>query len=139
MERAQDLWAADCCGPEGIVHGDLTPGNVLVSASGPHLHDFENAGVGPVLWDLVRPARGASRFAGRDIRDRDEFFDAYRGAGGAADMSQVQALAPVVDVIGAVWCLAGWALDPARFSQEARNRMETVAAGRASAPTWTAR
>jgi Ser/Thr protein kinase RdoA (MazF antagonist) len=40
-------------GPDSIVHGDAHPGNVVVTAQGPVLVDFDLAGVGLASWDLT--------------------------------------------------------------------------------------
>ena len=48
--------------PPGVVHGDAFLGNVIASASGPVLCDFDGVCVGPREWDLVPVAVGAQRF-----------------------------------------------------------------------------
>jgi aminoglycoside phosphotransferase (APT) family kinase protein len=53
----------------GLVHGD--PLNVIVTAEGPLLIDFDLAGIGPAAWDLVSVAMRAHRFGG----ERSAFYD----------------------------------------------------------------
>ena len=70
----------------GLVHGDPSPGNVVVTAAGPVLIDFDLAGAAPVTWDLTvavvqvrrfgQPADGITRLIrayGRDPRDEAGF------------------------------------------------------------------
>jgi aminoglycoside phosphotransferase (APT) family kinase protein len=38
--------------PRRVVHGDAHVGNVVVTADGPRWTDLEDAGLGPVEWDL---------------------------------------------------------------------------------------
>lgn len=121
-----------------LVHGDLTPGNVLVTEAGPTLHDFENSGAGHPARDLLRPWHGAVRFAGRGAEAAVEFETAYRAAGGASvDRELLRELYCGIDVVGAVWCLAGRALDPVRFTAEAGVRMTTLEQP-SGVPTWSA-
>ena len=58
----------------GLVHGD--PLNVIVTAEGPLLIDFDLAGIGPVAWDLVSVAMRAHRFGG-ETAAFDDFVDTY--------------------------------------------------------------
>ena len=47
------------CVRSGQVHGDLSPGNVLVSSVGWFLLDWEHAGAGPVAYDVRHLARAS--------------------------------------------------------------------------------
>jgi hypothetical protein len=58
----------------GLVHGD--PLNVIVTAEGPVMIDFDLSGAGPAGWDLVSVAMRVHRFAGEPQTFRD-FADTY--------------------------------------------------------------
>jgi len=58
----------------GLIHGD--PLNVIVTAAGPVLIDFDLAGVGPLEWDLVSVLIGHRRFR-RPAAEIDQFLQAY--------------------------------------------------------------
>lgn len=60
-----------------LLHGDLNPGNVLVSASGPLLIDWELTRTGPPHWDHVPLLIHIRRF-GADPRTYDEFAAGYQ-------------------------------------------------------------
>ncbi len=59
----------------GIVHGDPHLGNLLADGDRVILCDLDETGTGPILWDLVPQAVGATRFA-REPFYR-QFVDAY--------------------------------------------------------------
>ncbi|MFD6158061.1 phosphotransferase enzyme family protein [Nocardia sp. NPDC060256] len=48
--------------PLGVIHGDAHRGNVMVSAAGPLLSDFEVVAWGPREWDLTTTAMALQRF-----------------------------------------------------------------------------
>jgi Ser/Thr protein kinase RdoA (MazF antagonist) len=48
--------------PFGIIHGDAHRGNVILTADGPHLADFEVVAWGPREWDLTPTAMSVDRF-----------------------------------------------------------------------------
>jgi Ser/Thr protein kinase RdoA (MazF antagonist) len=62
--------------PTAIVHGDGHPGNVVVTAAGPILVDFDLAGAGPAMWDLTIPVVHHRRF-GAPGHMLSAFFAAY--------------------------------------------------------------
>jgi Ser/Thr protein kinase RdoA (MazF antagonist) len=62
--------------PHGLIHGDAHRGNVLMSAAGPLLSDFETAALGPREWDLTPTAMSVERFA-LDAHTYAAFVDAY--------------------------------------------------------------
>jgi aminoglycoside phosphotransferase (APT) family kinase protein len=66
--------------PVQPLHGDAHARNVLATSAGPRWVDFEDAGMGPVTWDLacltrLHPAR------------RDEILEAHGGGFDAADLA----------------------------------------------------
>ena len=61
----------------GPVHGDAHPGNVLNTAAGPVLIDFEEAGAGPPEWDLILPAAYRHSFGWLDEPTYASFTTAY--------------------------------------------------------------
>ena len=86
---------ADMTWPTAIVHGDAHPGNVVVTATGPILVDFDLAGTGPAMWDLTIPVVHHRRF-GAPGHILSEFFAAYgsdpRGHPGFETQVRVQEL-----------------------------------------------
>jgi Ser/Thr protein kinase RdoA (MazF antagonist) len=61
----------------GLVHGDPSPGNVVVTEAGPVLIDFDLAGAGPRAWDLTAGFVRVRRFG----RPEDEVARLIRGYG----------------------------------------------------------
>jgi aminoglycoside phosphotransferase (APT) family kinase protein len=51
--RLRSAWAAVASGPTQAIHGDLGPGNLLLTASGPCLIDWDEARVDFTFLDLV--------------------------------------------------------------------------------------
>jgi Ser/Thr protein kinase RdoA (MazF antagonist) len=77
--------------PRVLIHGDATPGNVVVTARGSLLVDFDLAGVGPAAWDVTgvvvwhrrfnKPAADLERLVdayGADLRESPNFVVLYR-------------------------------------------------------------
>ncbi|WP_040713450.1 phosphotransferase enzyme family protein [Nocardia takedensis] len=57
--------------PTGIIHGDPHTGNLLRRENQVVLCDLDETGIGPIAYDLVPQAVGATRF------DREEFYRAF--------------------------------------------------------------
>ena len=80
--------------PTAIVHGDAHPGNVVVTAAGPILVDFDLAGAGPAMWDLTILVVHRRFGASGDVLS--VFFAAYgsdpRGHSGFEVLVRVQEL-----------------------------------------------
>ncbi len=93
--------------PPGLVHGDAFAGNVVASASGAVLCDFDGVGIGPREWDLVPVAVGALRFGyAHDLQQR--FARAYGvdvtawpGFGVLRRLRELQLVTSVVPVLAA--------------------------------------
>jgi aminoglycoside phosphotransferase (APT) family kinase protein len=70
LRTSFDTWAArlrDRTTPERPLHGEPHLGNVVVTADGPVLIDFEGASTGPPEWDLASlPPGVADRYGGVD-------------------------------------------------------------------------
>jgi hypothetical protein len=62
--------------PAGPIHGDAFLGNVIPSANGPVLCDFDSTSIGPREWDLIPVALGQIRFR-HPARQKDDFVAAY--------------------------------------------------------------
>jgi phosphotransferase family enzyme len=62
--------------PWRVVHGDAHLGNVIPSADGPVLCDFDSSGVGPAEWDMVPVAVGVLRF-GEPVDTYRQMVDTY--------------------------------------------------------------
>jgi thiamine kinase-like enzyme len=114
-----------------IVHGDLHRNNVVVTDGGPHLVDFELAGVGPCSYDLAAIAVAGRRY-GDDPVAVDAAFAAY-----GTDPRTWDGFAVLCDVYE-LW-VTSWAVAHRQASRgadaEARRRMSRWRTGR-SAP-WT--
>ena len=61
-----DLAELDPALPAGVIHGDAHTGNLIRTANGVVIADFDNTCIGPREWDLVPVAYGASRFGAPD-------------------------------------------------------------------------
>jgi aminoglycoside phosphotransferase (APT) family kinase protein len=100
----------------GFVHGDFSAHNVLDTATGPVVIDFENTGQGNMLWDLVRIVHAPTRFANSATQAGREYaatlLDVYTRVAGPVDTGSLEDLISVVDLIGAVWTVAARSHDP---------------------------
>jgi hypothetical protein len=63
--------------PAGPIHGDAFLGNIIPSAHGPVLCDFDSTSIGPREWDLIPVALGQIRF-GHPPSQQADFAAAYR-------------------------------------------------------------
>ena len=115
-----------------VCHGDLHPGNVLVTADGPVLADWDLLCAGPPQWDhgmLLRVERW-----GGDPRWYDELAAGYgrsfRGDRLASDIAEARLVAATL-----LRLQAGRTDEAARI--EAGRRLAHWR-GEAGAPTWTA-
>ena len=69
--------------PLGLAHGDWHLGQLVRTDAGWRLIDLDDCGVGPIAWDLARPAAWFA--AGMlDAATFTSFLDEYRAAGGSA-------------------------------------------------------
>lgn len=115
-ELAEMTW------PPAMVHGDAHPGNVVVTAAGPILVDFDLAGAGPAMWDLTIPVVHHRRF-GAPGHMLSAFFAAYgsdpRGHPGFEVLVRVQELLCISYVLERL--IAG-----APAEQELTSRLQAV-------------
>lgn len=117
-----------------VVHGDLHPGNVLDTPTGPVLADLELAGRGPAAYDLA-PAVVAVRRYDAAPDTLSEFLAGY----GAA-LPPPEELEPMVELYElwvTAWAVANRRLDAAH-EDEARLRLARWRAGASTRP-WTLR
>jgi|694.fasta_scaffold11004_5 hypothetical protein len=124
--------------PTALVHGDLHPGNVLMTRRGPVLADLELAGVGPVAYDLV-PAVVAVQRYGEPARSLAEYARAYGQP--IAPAARHGVLRDTYEMWLTAWALANRHLD-ARHDLEARRRLARwtpvpLRPGPLGAPHWS--
>lgn len=134
VEQLTQRWEVELAlAPRALVHGDLHPGNVVVTAAGPVLVDLEYAGVGPVGLDLAAVGAHVKRY-GLDPQWIQGFAQGY---------GEALHEAPGHDLLCDVYALhvALWALQVAHthpeVAREAALRVECLL-GRSTA-TWTLR
>jgi len=92
---AQEKAARRAWGAVAACHGDLKPSNVVPTAGGPYLVDWDSAFLGDTAWDVACWALAASACAPNVEAGRDaarEFLTAYESAAGSC---------PAADVIAA--------------------------------------
>ncbi|MFG3618924.1 phosphotransferase enzyme family protein [Nocardia sp. NPDC047654] len=118
--------------PLGIIHGDPHTGNLLRDHSGKVvLCDLDEAGIGPLVWDLVPQAVGAVRF------NRADFYQQFVAAYGAdvRDDPFWPVLARVRELIMVTSVLPDLGQRPAIAAQHA-HRLRTLQTEQADA-TWS--
>jgi len=114
---------------DGLVHGDFRRANVLATAHGPLVIDFDAASIGPQAWDLTLFVQEHRHF-GLSKRELDRFLLAYGDVpDGLEDLCRLR------DAASAVWALAIAVTEPA-FLPEARRRAASVLDGDDRAP-WS--
>jgi hypothetical protein len=75
-ERVTEAWDSICWEYGVVLHGDVHPGNVLVSGSRQLLLDFDHVGPGPRAWDHM-PMLSQVRFFGSDKESYNHFSRGY--------------------------------------------------------------
>jgi hypothetical protein len=94
--------------PQATCHNDLVPENVLVTAEGVYLIDFEWAGAAEPLSDVA----GLWSYTGAGVADLDSLVDLYLGERRAGDRLRARRLALLRHAVDALW-LALRGEDPA--------------------------
>lgn len=103
LRDAFEAWATvarDLSAPQQPLHGEPHLGNLIVTAEGPHLVDFEAVCHGPREWDLASMEEEVAR------------------AFGAVDEDLLARLRLLNSARVATWCLAGAALPVLRAPGE---------------------
>lgn len=110
--------------PTGVVHGDPHLGNLLADGDRVVLCDLDETGIGPLLWDLVPQAVGASRF------DREPFYRQFVAAYGAdvRDEPYWPVLQHIRELIMATSVLPGLSHRP-EVAAEHAHRLNSLRAG----------
>jgi aminoglycoside phosphotransferase (APT) family kinase protein len=120
--RLAAAWAAMAPAPRpALVHGDLHPANVLVTADGPVLADLELSGVGDPAYDLA-PSLVAIRRYGRPPAHHERFAAAY-GAD-VRDHPHAAVLCEVYELWVTAWSVAAAGAGPV-LAEEAAIRIAT--------------
>lgn len=104
-----------------IVHGDLSPHNVLQDR---RLIDLETAGIGEAAIDLARVADAVERY-GEPLSTLQEFADGYGCELTAFADRRVQAWMEIRDLWAAAWAAACAPRTP-EIATEARRRLSTL-------------
>jgi len=119
-----------------FIHGDFNTSNILNAPARPVVIDFEYVGIGNPAWDVAKVAHRSHRFAGHPAADFDEYYGAYRAAGGIAELDQLDDMLSVIDVRSTIWCVSSRAFSP-WFASESEVRLETLRNPEATT-RWTA-
>ncbi len=102
LERALAKQPVKTHGQLVASHCDLSPGNILMTASGPTLIDFEYSGMAPPAWDLAY----AVLEHGYDQSGERGFLEAYAAAGGDLPAPEgLQGMKMHCDAVSALWAL----------------------------------
>lgn len=135
VERAGAWHAQMLAAPQVVLHGDLHPGNVVQSADGPVLLDWDLRCVGPAAWDhgpLLRWGQRWTQAWGGGPGSYERFADGY-GASLHRDPLTI-ALAELRLLVATLMRLRAARVDPAA-SAEAQLRL-AYWRGDAGAPLW---
>lgn len=119
--------------PSVVCHGDLHPGNVMMTAEGPVVLDWDLLASAPVIWDHVPLFAMAGPWGG----DRRWYDDFARGYGvDLAGSAPLARLAEARDLAATLMKIRAAQHDPTAAA-EARLRLAHWR-GERSAPRWTA-
>jgi aminoglycoside phosphotransferase (APT) family kinase protein len=135
LERAGDWRAAMRAAPQVVCHGDLHPGNVVQSADGPVLLDWDLRCCGPVAWDHGPLLRWGDRWTqawGGGPGSYERFAEGY-GSSMHADPLTV-ALAELRLLVATLMRMRAAMADPVA-SAEAQRRL-AYWRGEVGAPLW---
>jgi hypothetical protein len=132
IERNRWWVEAARSGPLVVCHGDVHPGNVLVTAHGPVLMDWDLLCLGPREWDHSMLRTYATRWGGPP-----EAYDAFTsGYGRRLDGPLLDAIAEMRNLAATLMRLRRAPADPAA-AEEAERRMQHWR-GDPVAPIWRA-
>ncbi|MGB8859922.1 MAG: aminoglycoside phosphotransferase family protein [Ilumatobacteraceae bacterium] len=116
-----------------VCHGDVHPGNVMQTAAGPVLLDWDLSCHGPMAWDHATVMTWPRRWGG-DPTMYDRFADGY-GLSLTGD-PLAESLATMRNVVATLMRVRAGRTNPAA-AEEARRRLRFWR-GDADAPTWRA-
>ncbi|MFM7686116.1 MAG: phosphotransferase [Actinomycetota bacterium] len=136
LERAGDWRAAMRSAPQVVLHGDLHPGNVVQSADGPVLLDWDLRCTGPAAWDHGPLLRWGDRWTaawGGSAGSYQRFADGY-GVSQHDDPLTVT-LAELRLLVATLMRVRASLADPAAVT-EARRRL-AYWRGEPDAPLWS--
>ncbi|WP_225725515.1 MULTISPECIES: aminoglycoside phosphotransferase family protein [unclassified Nocardia] len=129
LATEQDYMASKGAMPMGVIHGDPHIGNLLLDEDGRVvLCDLDETGIGPLAWDLVPQAVGATRF------NRASFYRQFVGAYGfdVRDEPYWPVLARIRELIMVTSVLPDLGERPDVAAQHA-HRLATLRSGRTAA------
>ncbi|WP_162009336.1 choline kinase family protein [Labrenzia sp. CE80] len=102
LERALAEHPVKTDAPLVASHCDLSPGNILMTASGPTLIDFEYSGMAPPAWDLAY----AVLEHGYDQSSESGFLEAYAAAdGNLPEPEALKGMKMHCDAVSSLWAL----------------------------------
>lgn len=124
--------------PWGLVHGDIHDGNVLPSAQGLRLIDFERFSAGPLEWDMAQRVVGARFFNDASNSAWEAFLAGY----GPFDLSPAfEDLVVARALVMTTWLLSLPRSEVVDREREARMefwRRRDAGATTSAAPAWSA-
>ncbi|GAA2118157.1 aminoglycoside phosphotransferase family protein [Kitasatospora saccharophila] len=119
----------------GLVHGDITPLNAVLTDRGTALLDWEYLTLGDLAFD-----QAASRFAvdafGKELRKHEEWVAAYGYDFAATNPERYELLVPIMGASSALYYLA-WSVRCPQARPEAEHRLDTLLSGRPLPWDWT--
>lgn len=102
LTKAQNIWDKYKHIDVSLVHGDLTPQNILVTKNSMLIHDLENIRQGPRAWDIVRPLYTTLRYnTSLDILNK--YMIGYNLCKDSYEIKIAEKMLPILDLCSTLW------------------------------------